>query len=79
MRVPSSFVKGSGSLALVGSEPASGRAGTAQSAPSSSTPAAAMAAAAGGMTVTAPATASATANATARERPELLITRDSFR
>src|SRR4051794_40319945 len=38
MRAPSSFLNGSGSLALAGSEPASGRPGSEQLAPSSSTP-----------------------------------------
>lgn len=40
MVVPFSFLKGSGSLALVGSEPRSGRPDTGQSTPSSSTAAA---------------------------------------
>ncbi|WP_285773080.1 hypothetical protein [Microtetraspora sp. NBRC 13810] len=64
----SSFLKGSGSLASVGRDPASGRPVTAQSAPSFSTPAAA--AASGGRTVSAPATESvaAIASATTLER-----------
>ncbi|MFC7642464.1 hypothetical protein ACFQX6_17045 [Streptosporangium lutulentum] len=68
MRVPSSFLKGSGSLELVGKDPASGRPVTAQSAPSFSTPTAA--AASVDATVTVPATESitATARATTLER-----------
>src|SRR6266545_1155921 len=82
MRVPSSFLKGSGSLELAGDEP--GRV-TGQSAPSSSTAAAAMLAALAvvvvlATTVSAPAIASAaTASMTTAqrilERPELMITR----
>src|SRR5690349_10540824 len=82
MRAPFSFVKGPGSLALVGSEPASGRPGPGLSAPSSSTPDANAAACAGvelGISVAAPATVSAvTASATVVERilkrPELVVT-----
>src|SRR5690242_3768398 len=82
MRVLSSFRNGSGSLALVGKELTSGRAGTAQSAPSSST-LDATAACAGVVLViteTAPATASvAIANTRTAERilerPKLTITR----
>jgi hypothetical protein len=75
MRVPSSFLKGSGSLELAVKEPGSD---TAQPAPSSSTPAVAprlMVAA-----VIAPATASAATASTTTverilERPKLMITR----
>src|SRR5690349_10642380 len=85
MRVPSSFLKGSGSLALVGKEARSGRVGTAQLAPSSSTAtgggAAASAVVVFASTATAPATASVAATVSTTtvgrilERPELMITR----
>jgi hypothetical protein len=88
IRVLFSFLKGSGSLELVGRDPASGRVGTAQSAPSSSTPAASGtsgSAASAVTTVTAPATESATATTSATtverifERPELRITKALLR
>jgi hypothetical protein len=76
MRLPSSLRNGSGSLASVGRAPASGRMGTGQPAPSSSTAAsaavtaggAACAAATLGMTATAAPAVSATASPTTVER-----------
>ncbi|GIH28391.1 hypothetical protein Aph01nite_67010 [Acrocarpospora phusangensis] len=79
MRVLFIFLKGSGSLVFVGKDPASGRVGTAQSAPSFSTPMAA--AASVEAIVTAPANESVTAVVSAMtlerilERPKLMITR----